>query len=120
MGTTNNSGSTKPFLRFYHSEALRDKTNNVLSALEENPEHKKHGNDVAGLVSELVEAGMEYYFLTPVKEADIGFVAEKSAKLGIASAVKLINSVSKKYITRMEHKQLLVVSTHIQSLAVSE
>ena len=114
------TSTTEPFLRFYHSESLRDKTNSVLSALESNPEHSKHGDSVASLVSELVEAGMDYYFLTPIKEAELGFVTEKSAKLGILSAVKLISSVSRKYITRMDHGQLLVVSTHIQSLAISE
>ncbi len=120
MGTTTKSESNEPSLRFYHSEELREKTDTVLSALESDPDYKKHGNDVAGLVSELVEAGMEYYFMRPVKEADIGFVAEKSARIGILSAVKLISSVSRKYIVRMDHGQLLVVSSHIQSLTISE
>ena len=111
---------SEPSLRFYHSEALRDKTNSVLSAVESNPDQPKHGHAVAGLVSELIEAGMEYYFLTPLKQADIGFVAEKSARAGISSAVKLISSVSRKYIVRMDHSQLLVVSSHIKSLTVSD
>ena len=108
----------EPSLRFYHSISLRDKTDSVLSALESKPEHPKHGNAIAGLVSELVDAGLEYYFLTPLKQAGIGFVAEKSAKLGISSASKLISSVSRKYIVRMDHSQLMVVSNHIQSLTI--
>lgn len=112
--------TSEPSLRFYHSEDLREKTDSVLSAVESNPDQPKHGHAVADLVSELVEAGMEYYFLTPLKQADIGFVADKSARMGIASAAKLISSVSKKYIVRMDHGQLLVVSSHIKSLTVSE
>jgi hypothetical protein len=119
MGATEKTTSSEPSLRFYHSEALRDKTDTVLNALESKPEHKKHGHDIAGFVSELVEAGMDYYFMTPLKQADIGFVAEKSARLGISSAAKLISSVSRKYIVRMDRSQLLVVSGHIQSLTVS-
>jgi hypothetical protein len=123
MSTSENSTASlttsEPSLRFYHSEALREKTDKVLSALESRPDHKKNGDAVADLVTELVEAGMDYYFLTPLKEAQIGFVGEKSASVGIASASKLISSVSRKFLIRMDQRQLMVVSSHIQSLAVT-
>jgi len=123
MNTSEKSTATlaisEPSLRFYHSEALRDKTDTVLSALESRPDHKKNGDAVADLVTDLVEAGMDYYFLTPLKQAKIGFVAEKSATVGISSAVKLISSVSRKFLVRMDQSQLMVVSNHIQSLAVT-
>jgi hypothetical protein len=37
----------------------------------------------------------------------------------MSGAVKLVSSVSRKFIIRMDHAQLLVVATHIRSLAVS-
>jgi len=111
--------ATGPSLRFYHSEVLREKTNTVLSALESQPGHPHHGEAIADLVTHLIEAGMDYYFLKPLKQAEVGFVAEQSARLGISGAVKLVSSVSRKFIIRMDHTQLLVVATHIRSLAVS-
>ncbi|EXI73420.1 MAG TPA: hypothetical protein PK440_11205 [Candidatus Accumulibacter phosphatis] len=111
--------ATGPSLRFYHSEVLREKTNTVLSALESQPGHPHHGEAIADLVTHLIEAGMDYYFLKPLKQAEVGFVAEQSARLGISGAVKLVSSVSRKFITRMDQTQLLVVATHIRSLAVS-
>ena len=75
---------------------------------------------MADLVAERIEAGMDYYFVKALKEAEIGFVSEKSARLGIASAVKLISSVSRKFIIRMDQNQLSVVGNHIQSLANSK
>ena len=107
----------EPSLRFYHSKALRQKTDSVLTALESHPGHKNHGEDISDLVAELIDAGMDYYFLKALKEADVGFVAEQSARLGMSGAVKLVSSVSRKFITRMDHTQLLVVSTHIRALA---
>ena len=62
---------------------------------------------------------MDYYFLKPLKQAEVGFLAEQSARLGMSGAVKLVSSVSRKFIIRMDHAQLLVVATHIRSLAVS-
>lgn len=111
--------ATGPSLRFYHSEELREKTNTVLSALESQPGHPHHGDAIADLVTHLIEAGMDYYFLKPLKQAEVGFVAEQSARIGISGAAKLVSSVSRKFIIRMDQTQLLVVATHIRSLAVS-
>lgn len=111
--------ATGPSLRFYHSEELREKTNTVLSALESQPGQPHHGEAIADLVTHLIEAGMDYYFLKPLKQAEVGFVAEQSARIGISGAAKLVSSVSRKFIIRMDQTQLLVVATHIRSLAVS-
>ena len=111
--------SSRPSLRFYHSEMLREKTDTVLSALETQPGHRNHGEAIADLVTHLIEAGMDYYFLKPLKQAEVGFVAEQSARLGISGAAKLVSSVSRKFIIRMDQAQLLVVATHIRSLAVA-
>lgn len=108
----------EPSMRFYHSKALRQKTDEVLSALEAHPGRKNHGDAVSDLVSDLIDAGMDYYFLKALKAADVGFVAEQSARLGMSGAIKLISSVSSKFLTRMDHTQLKVVATHIRSLAV--
>jgi hypothetical protein len=103
-------------MRFHHSKALRSKTNSLLSAIAAQPDHPAHGDAMADLVGELVEAGMDYYFLRALKMAEVGFITEQSARLGMSGAVKLINSVSRKFIVRMDSAQLQVVATHIRSL----
>jgi len=115
--STKSKVAHEPSLRFYHSQALRQKTDAVLTALETHPGKKNHGDAIADLVAELVDAGMDYYFLKALKAADVGFVAEQSARLGMSGAVTLISSVCRKFITRMDHSQLLVVATHIRGLA---
>ena len=72
---------------------------------------------MADLVAELTEAGMDYYYLRALKLAKVGFVTEQSARLGVSGAVMLINSVSRKFIVRMDKAQLLVVARHIRELA---
>ena len=109
--------SAQPSLRFFHSKELRTKTDRVLAALEATPDNPKHGSAVADLVGELVQAGMDYYFLRALKQADVGFLTEQSARLGLAGAVTLINSVSRKFIVRMDPPQLLVVASHVRELA---
>ncbi len=110
------SAAVEPSMRFYHSKALRAKTHAVLEALEAAPDHPRHGDALADLVSELIEAGMDYYFMRALKQAQVGFVAEQSARIGMSGAIKLISSVNRKFIVRMDKHQLLVVAQHIREL----
>ena len=108
---------TEPSLRFYHTPVLHARTDSVLTAIEESPESSGHGDALADLVAELTEAGMNYYYLRALKDAKVGFVVEQSARLAMSGAVKLISSVSRKFIVRMDDAQLLAVARHIRHLA---
>ena len=103
-------------MRFYHSKALREKTLIVLNEVEVSPGHPRHGDVMADLVAELIEAGMDYYFMRALKQAKVGFVVEQSARMGMSGAIKLISSVNRKFIVRMDKDQLLVVAQHIREL----
>ena len=107
---------TPPFLRFYHSEALRTKTLAVLTALEHSPDPTKHRDALAQLVVELNDAGMDYCFIRPLKLAKPGFIVEQSASLGMAGALRVIGSVVRNIIGRMDKPQLLSVSASIRQL----
>jgi len=109
--------TAEPSLRFHHSKELRARTDAVLAALEAAPDHAKHRTALADLVAELTEVGMDYYYLRALRVARIGFVGEQSARLGVSGAAKLISSVSRKYIMRMDDAQLLIVARHIRELA---
>ena len=117
---TSSENTVQPSIRFFHSTELKEKTDAVLSELESNPDCPNQGDAMAGLVAELIDAGMDYYFVKALKQAKIGFISEKSARLGIASAVKLMSSVSRKFIVRMDPNQLSIVASHIQSLDSSK
>lgn len=109
--------AAEPSLRFHHSPELRARTHAVLGALESAPDHAPHRATVADLVAELTEAGLDYYYLRALRLAQVGFVVEQSARLGISGAAKLIGSVSRKFILRMDRAQLLAVARHIRELA---
>ncbi len=105
---------SKPFLRFYHSEALRKKTLSVLLALEEAEDAAAHRDALADVVVELAHAGMDCYFLEPLKLAKAGFIVEQSANLGLAGAKQVMGSVIRNIIGRMGGPQLLSVCGSIR------
>lgn len=107
-----------PFLRFYHSEVLRAKTHAVLTALEEAPDPTVHRDALANLVAELSDAGLNYYFMSPLKLAKPGFIVEQSASLGMVGARQVLGSVARNIISRMDKPQLLSVSASIRQLTL--
>ena len=105
-----------PFLRFFHSEALRHKTLAVLDGLETGGDPTTQREALAAVVVELTETGLEYYFVKPVKAAEVGFMAEQSTKLGISSILRVMAPVTRRIIGGMDAAQLRVVAAHLRHL----
>ena len=105
-----------PSLRFYHSAALRAKTLAVLAALEEAEDATSQREALAEVVLELAEAGLDYYFVKPVQAAKVGFMAEKSTRLGIAGILRLMGPVTRMVIGGMNAGQLMLIANHIRQL----
>ena len=110
------ASSSKPFLRFYHSDALRKKTLLVLSTIERAQDATAHRDVVADIVVELTNSGFDYYFMKPLKLAKTGFIVEQSANIGMAGAQQVMGSVIRNIIRRMESHQLLSVCGSIRQL----
>jgi len=106
----------KPFLRFYHSAALRKKTLSLLDAIEQAQDATAHRDDLSNLVVELTNAGMDYFFIKQLKLAKPGFIVEQSANLGMAGVQQVMGSVIRKIIGRMDSAQLLSVCGSIRQL----
>ena len=89
----------------------------VLDALETADAPEDHRGALADLVTELTESGMDYYYMRALKLSNAGFVAQRSAGVGISTAVRMISTVTRQFIMRMDGKQLLAVASHIRDLA---
>jgi hypothetical protein len=110
------SPSSKPSLRFAVSKSLHEQTLAVLTSLEKEKDSTQHRDALASTVVELTDAGMDYYFLRPLRIAKAGFFVEQSASLGMAGVTTLLASVVRNVINRMDSPQLLSVCSHIRQL----
>jgi len=106
----------KPFLRFYHSKSLRANTLAVLTTLEQAQDCTRYSNALTDIVLELTDSGLEYYFLRPLKLANVGFVVEQSAQLGMTGVKRVMAPVIRNVIGRMDARQLLTVCQHVRQL----
>lgn len=107
-----------PFLRFFHPEPLRKKTLSVLAALEGAEDATAHRDALADVVVELTNSGLDAYFMKPLKQAKAGFITEQSASLGLSGAQKVMGSVIRNIIGRMDGPPLLSVCRSIRDFMV--
>ena len=108
----------KPFLRFHHSQQLRDRTLEVLDAIESAGDATVHAARLTELVLELTESGMDQYFLQSLKATKANFVVQQSAALGLAGVQKVMGTVVRNMIGRMDGRQLLSVSASIRQFMI--
>jgi hypothetical protein len=106
----------KPFVRIYHTESLHAKTLAVLGTVEKAKDRTRHRGALADVIVELTAAGMDYCFLRPLALVQAGAFVEQSAGLGMAAAVRLLASVVRNIIGRMDDDQLLIVCRHMRQL----
>ena len=108
--------AAKPSLRFFHSAALRHRTNKLLIALERDQDPTQHASTLSALVVDLTEAGLEYYFVKPLKQAKVGFVARQTASLGMSGALRIMSPMIRGVLSSANGKQLRVIGSHIREL----
>ena len=106
--------SAKPFLRFYHSAALHQKTLAMLTSLESARDPTVHRGALADIAVELTNGGLDYFFLQPLKVAKAGFIVEQSASLGMTGVQQLMASVIRNVVGRMSGAQLLSVGKSLR------
>jgi hypothetical protein len=104
----------QPFLRFHHPQALRVKTIEVLEAVEGAEKATAHAGRLTDLVLELTDSGMDAYFLQSLKATKANFVVQQSAALGLSGVQKVMGTVIRNMIGRMDDKQLLSVCGSIR------
>ncbi len=107
---------SEPFLRFYHSRALRRKTLSLLGDLEQAQDATAHRAALADVIVELTNSGMDYYFMKPLKHAKAGFIVQQSASLGLAGVQRVMGAVIHNIIGRMDSAQLRSVCGSVRQL----
>ena len=105
---------SKPFLRFHHSHELRAKTLEVLETIENAEKPTTHSGRLTDLILELTDSGMDQYFLQSLKATKANFVVQQSAALGLSGVQKVMGTVIRNMVGRMDDRQLLSVCGSIR------
>ena len=105
---------SKPFLRFHHAHQLRVRTLKVLETVETAEKPTAYSAHLTELVLKLTDTGMDQYFLQSLKATKASFVVQQSAALGLSGVQKVMGTVIRNIIGRMDDRQLLSVCGSIR------
>ncbi|MGB3565210.1 MAG: hypothetical protein WBH85_11915 [Thermoanaerobaculia bacterium] len=113
---------TKPVTRlsFPLSAELRQQTLETIAQLRESTDRRRHLPLLSDLISDLTEAGLEYYFVHSLQRAGVGMIGVSTAKLGIASTSKGIPMVINNVVKMMSDEQLAAVADFIEEALIEE
>jgi hypothetical protein len=103
-------------LRFYLSDDLHGRLVMTLTTLESAKDASGHHLQLSETIVEVLDEGLDYYFIQPVKVAKAGFIVEQSANLGLVGVRRLMAPVIKSVLSRMDHKQLNSIASSIREL----
>ena len=112
--SVNSAQSSKPFLRFHHSKDLRTRTLEVLAAVESADRATTCSEQLIEVVLELIDVGLDQYFVQSLKAAKVNFLVEQSAVLGLSGVEKVMATVIRNILGRMDDRQLLSVCSSIR------
>jgi len=73
-----------------------------------------YSGELTELVLELTDHGLDQYFLQSLKATKANFVVQQSAALGMAGVQKVMGTVIRNILGRMDDRQLLVVCGSIR------
>jgi hypothetical protein len=104
----------KPFIRFHHSQELRIRTLEVLEAVESADKPSAHSGRLTALVLELTDCGMDRFFLQSLKATKANFVVQQSAAMGLSGVQKVMGTVIRNIVGRMDDRQVLSVCGSIR------
>lgn len=112
------ASAARPYLRFHHSAPLRAKTLEVLEAVESADKPTEHSGRLTDLILELTDAGMDQFFLQSLKATKANFVVQQSAALGLSGVQKVMGTVTRNIVGRMDDRQLRSVCASIRRFMV--
>jgi hypothetical protein len=112
------AADAKPFLRFHHSQQLRVKTLEVLESVENAEKPTDFAEHLIDIVLELTDSGMDQYFLQSLKATKANFLVQQSAALGLSGVQKVMGTVIRNIMGRMDDRQLLSVCGSIRQFMV--
>ena len=107
---------TPPSLRFYLSTKLQKRLLASLAKMERSDDATEHHIELAEMIVELTNEGLNYYFLRSLKLAHAGFIVQQSANIGILAVQRLAAPVIRNIVGRLGHEQLLSVASTIREL----
>ena len=97
-------------------QEIRDKAATLIQRARYEGPATRHLNLLLDVISDLTEAGLDFYFISPLHRVKAGSMTLKVAQMGLNSTQKGMNLVIKKVLQRLDDRQLDSVVIFLQEI----
>ena len=108
----------RPHLAAEISPELAQRARDVARRIRESPQPRELRREGADVVLALTEAGLASFFLHPVEQLSLGFVANSTTRLGLKTAAGGIALFVRRLVEGMSDEQLRGVAASVEHLLV--
>lgn len=105
-------------IAFRISPELRARTEAALAAVREAPADRPRVEELVEVILELTEAGLDYYYLEPLRRADVGAMSTAAARLGVAAAGRSLPTIVRRVVLPLDEAQILSIAEFIDELLI--
>ncbi len=88
----------------------------IVESLKQSPDATRQAEDLLGVIMAMTEAGLDFYFISPLRRIGAGTMTLKAAQLGLASTRKGMKMVIAKVLKSLTHDQLLHLAEFIETV----
>jgi len=92
---------------------LKKRTAILLDEIRGSETPKQYVSQLADIIYELTEHGLNYYFYHSMELAEVGFIHRKAVKIGLKTTQKGVFIVVKRILKILSNKQLIIISNFI-------
>lgn len=106
---------THKYLGFPIPESLQRKIDETLANARAATDLRPFAMDLYDIIEELSEKGLEFYFIQPLKKANISVLKIKAIEFAMNTGQSAVLSIGKGLLKAMDSKQLMVVVELIEN-----
>ena len=97
-------------------QEVRDKAAKVIQRVRYQAPASQHLNLLLEVIDELTEAGLNFFFISPLHRVGAGSMTLKVAQMGLHSTQKGMSLVIKKVLQRLDERQLVAIIDFLQEI----
>ena len=101
--------STQKYLGFPIDPELLVRIEELIEIVKEAENKRKYALKIYGVITELSDSGLDYFFVQPLQRAKIGRLKLKAIKMALSTGTKSIFAVGKSIIKTMSNDQLMLI-----------
>ena len=93
------------YFKFPVPKKIKSRIDKVIEKIEDSDKPKSHSKELSDIVNDLLDEGMNYFFIESLKRLKVNAIVRKPFELGINTSLRGLKMISPKIFKTLSEKQ---------------